>query len=371
LPLGIAGLLIAALHPARGCITIVRMLVFLIAAAVLALFTLMALPSLALGLPWLPLVVTFVLIPLLDGWVGTTPGGHQVRTEQLQGGRPLLPARYARWLPRLQVPLQLTLLAAGVALAPAMSALELLYFTLAVGVATGGIGITVAHELGHRANVLDRWAARVLLVTVGYGHFYVEHNRGHHVRVATPDDPATAPAGMTVYRFILRSVVGSFAHAWRLERMRLQAQGRSPWHLANWVLTASLASLALAALAFAVGGLAALSFVVAQAAVAVVLLEITNYMEHYGLQRRDVPGGRYEPVRPEHSWNADFPVSNWLLFNLQLHSDHHAHVARPFEDLRSMPQAPQLPAGYPTMLLVALVPPLWFHLMDPRLPQRA
>lgn len=338
------------------------MLVFVIAATALALFTLMSLPWLALGLPWMPLIVTFVLIPLLDAWVGApraASDGHR------------LDARHARWLPRLQVPLQVLLLGIGVSIAPMLYAWDLLWFTLSVGVATGGIGITVAHELGHRADRIDRWASRLLLVTVGYGHFYVEHNRGHHVRVATPDDPASAPAGMDVYRFIIRSVVGSFAHAWRLERLRLQARGQSAWHPSNWVLTGSVLSVGLVAAAFAAGGLASAVFALSQAAVAVVLLEITNYMEHYGLQRRRQDGGRYEPVRPEHSWNADFPVSNWLLFNLQLHSDHHAHVARPFEALRSMPQAPQLPAGYPTMLLVALVPPLWFSVMDSRLPRPA
>jgi alkane 1-monooxygenase len=338
------------------------MLVFVIAATVLALFTLMSLPWLALGLPWMPLIVTFVLIPLLDAWVGPPRGAAE---------GPRLEAPFARWLPRLQVPLQLLLLGVGASIAPTLSTWELLWFTLSVGVATGGVGITVAHELGHRADLLDRWASRLLLVTVGYGHFYVEHNRGHHVRVATPDDPASAPAGMDVYRFIIRSVVGSFAHAWRLERMRLQARGHSAWHPSNWVLSGSALSIGLVAAAFAAGGPASGVFALGQAAVAVVLLEVTNYMEHYGLQRRRHDSGRYEPVRPEHSWNADFPVSNWLLFNLQLHSDHHAHVARPFEALRSMPQAPQLPAGYPTMLLVALVPPLWFRVMHSRLPQPA
>ena len=338
------------------------MLLFVIAAIVLALFTLMSLPSLALGLPWMPLIVTFALIPLLDAWVGPpclASAGHR------------LEPRFARWLPRLQVPLQLLLLGVGVRIAPTLSVGDLLWFTLSVGVATGGVGITVAHELGHRPHRVDRWASRLLLVTVGYGHFYVEHNRGHHVRVATPDDPASAPAGMDVYRFILRSVAGSFAHAWRLECMRLQTRGRSAWHPSNWVLSGSALSIALAAAAFAIGGKSSLLFALTQAAVAVVLLEVTNYMEHYGLRRKRQATGRYEPVRPEHSWNADFPVSNWLLFNLQLHSDHHAHVARPFEALRSMPQAPQLPAGYPTMLLVALVPPLWFRVMHRRLPQAA
>lgn len=325
----------------------------------LAGFTLMPLPWLAVGLPWMPLVVTFGLIPLLDAVVGVARSGRPVGLQRL-------PERVARWLPRAQLPLQALLLAAAVVLAPTLSAAELFWFALSLGTLTGGIGITVAHELGHRPAALDRTLARLLLVSVAYGHFYVEHNRGHHARVATPEDPATAPRGMHAYRFILRSAWGSLRHAWRLEALRLGARGMSVWHPSNWVLGGSALSLGIALAAWQVGGAAALLLWVGQSVVAVALLEVVNYIEHYGLQRRRV-GARYEPVRPEHSWNADFPVSNWLLFNLQLHSDHHAHVARPYEALRSMPAAPQLPAGYPAMVVVALVPPLWFALMHRRL----
>ncbi|MGZ8274719.1 MAG: alkane 1-monooxygenase, partial [Burkholderiaceae bacterium] len=247
---------------------------------------------------------------------------------------------------------------------------QLIVFAVAVGTVTGGIGITIAHELGHRASRLDRAIAKALLVSVAYGHFFVEHVRGHHVRVATPEDPATAPRGMSVYRFIVRSVVGSFAHAWRLEGMRLHRTGRSAWHFSNWVLTGSLLWVALLGAAWwAAGANAALLFAL-QSVWAFVLLEIINYVEHYGLQRRRVDG-RYEPVREGHSWNADFTVSNWVLFNLQLHSDHHAHMNKPFEQLRTIATAPQLPAGYPAMVLLALVPPLWFAVMDSRVPVAA
>jgi alkane 1-monooxygenase len=332
----------------------------LIAFGLLAFFTLLPLTGLALGLPALSLIVSFVLIPLLDHWVG-------VRTTPTFGR---LEAGFARWVPRMQVPLQAVLLAAAVLVAPRLQAGTLLVFAFAVGTVTGAMGITLAHEMGHRAAALDRWLARALLVSVAYGHFYVEHNRGHHARVATPEDPATAPRGMNVYRFLLRSIHGSFVHAWRLESLRLAQRGQGPWRPANWVLTGSLLSLALAAAAWLAAGMAGLVLFVIQAAWAVVLLEIVNYIEHYGLRRRRL-GERYEPVQPHHSWNADFPVSNWMLFNLQLHSDHHAHVERPYETLRSWPRAPQLPAGYPTMVPVALVPPLWFALMDRRLPPDA
>lgn len=336
---------------------------FLVALVVLAVFTLLPVAAAGVGLPWLTLVVTFVVIPLLDAWVGRPRPGRAALD---------LPRSLARWLPRTQVPLQILLLLLAIQLLPAMSTNEVAVFAFAVGSVTGGIGITVAHELGHRASRLDRALSRLLLVSVGYGHFYVEHNRGHHARVATAGDPASAPRGLDVYRFMLRSVIGGFLHAWRLEAMRLQLQGRSSLHPSNWVLTGTAIWLMLLAVLGWTAGSTAVAFVFGQAVWAVGLLEVVNYIEHYGLRRAVLANGRTEPVAPHHSWNADFAVSNWLLFNLQLHSDHHAHVDRPFETLRSMPRAPQLPAGYPTMVLAALLPPLWFALMDRRLPpQRA
>jgi len=325
--------------------------------ALLIAFALLPLAAAQQGAPWVPLAVIFVLIPLLDACVG----------RPLPNAFAATPAALARWVPRAQLPLQALLLAGAVTMAPALEATALVAFAASVGSITGGIGITVAHELGHRASRLDRAIARALLASVGYAHFQVEHIRGHHVRVATPDDPATAPMGMGLYRFVARSVVGGFAHAWKLEAMRLAASERSPWSPANEVTCGIAASLLLALGAYALGGWRGLLLFVLQAAVAVGLLEAVNYIEHYGLRRRR-DGGRWEPVAPQHSWNADFMISNWLLFNLQLHSDHHAHMQRPYEALRSIPSAPQLPAGYPTLVLAALLPPLWFRLMHPRLP---
>lgn len=338
------------------------MLVTLFAIVLLAAFTLQPLHWASIGAPWAALVVSFVAIPLLDAWVG--------QPKRVAGPQRAIPIPFVRWIPRMQLPLQATLLIGAVAMAPHLPLGQLIVFAFAVGTATGGMGITIAHELGHRASRLDRALAKVLLVSVGYGHFYVEHVRGHHVRVATPEDPATAPLGMSVYRFIPRTVIGSFAHAWRLERMRLQRKGRSAWHPSNWALTGSALSLALLALAAVVSGTSGALLFGLQAVWAVVLLEVINYIEHYGLRRRCIDG-RYEPVREEHSWNADYTVSNWVLFNLQLHSDHHAHMNKPFEDLLTVDDAPQLPAGYPAMVLVALVPPLWFAVMDPRVPVSA
>lgn len=325
----------------------------------LAAFALLPLHWVSIGAPWVPLVVTFIAIPLIDAWVGPPRDGR--------GGVGLPLVRY---IPRLQLILQAVLLVQTVRIAPGLGWGELVVFGVAVGTVTGGIGITVAHELTHRAAGIDRFIAKALLVSVAYGHFVVEHVRGHHVRVGTPDDPATAPRGMSVYRFILRSVAGSFQHAWRLETMRLQHERCSQWSLRNWVLSGSLLSLLLFGSAAVVGGAKAAFVFGLQAAWAVMLLEIINYIEHYGLQRQRI-GVRYEPVREAHSWNANYAVSNWLLFNLQLHPDHHTNMQRPFDQLRSVASAPQLPAGYPAMILLALVPPAWFAVMDRRLPVAA
>jgi alkane 1-monooxygenase len=333
------------------------MLVTAIGVALLAFFAAMPLVGLQIGAPWISLAISFVAIPVLDALVGPP----RLRS------CPPPPIPLVRWIPRLQLPLQAALLAGAIVVAPRLDWATLVVFALAVGSVTGGLGITIAHELGHRAAPLDRAIAKALLVAVCDGSFLVEHIRGHHVRVGTPDDPATAPRGMSVYRFIVRSTVGSFVHAWRLEALRLAQRGRSPWHPANWVLTSSLLSLALLFACIAVAGAKGGVLFVLQSAWAIVLLETINYIEHYGLMRRRV-NGRYEPVREEHSWDADFVVSNWVLFNLQLHADHHAHMRKPFEQLRAVRHAPQLPAGYPAMLLAAWVPPLWFALMDERIP---
>jgi alkane 1-monooxygenase len=322
----------------------------------LAAFALLPLHWVNIGAPWVPLLVSFIAIPLIDAWAGP-PRPHF--------DRKTLP--FVRYIPRMQVIVQAVLLMQAVRIAPSLGWDELIVFSVAVGTVTGGIGITVAHELTHRAARIDRVIAKALLVSVGYGHFVVEHVRGHHVRVGTPDDPATAPRGMSVYRFIVRSVLGSFLHAWRLEAMRLQHERRSIWTFRNWVLTGSLLSIVLLAIATSFGGAKAAFLLSLQAVWAVMLLEIINYIEHYGLSRRRIGSG-YESVREEHSWNANYAVSNWLLFNLQLHPDHHTHVQRSFEQLRSVAAAPQLPAGYPTMILLALVPPAWFAVMDRRLP---
>jgi alkane 1-monooxygenase len=224
-----------------------------------------------------------------------------------------------------------------------------------------------AHELGHKRDELERWLSKIALAQSGYGHFFVEHNRGHHVRVATPEDPASARMGESFWAFLPRTVKGSLTSAWELEREWLGRHGRATWSIHNNVLNAwAMTVVVFGGLTVAFGP-RVLPFLLIQMFVGFPLLEVVNYLEHYGLLRQKRPDGRYERTRPEHSWNSNNVASNVLLYHLQRHSDHHANPTRRFQALRHSDEAPQLPTGYAGMILLALIPPLWRRAMDGRL----
>lgn len=230
----------------------------------------------------------------------------------------------------------------------------------------GVFGINISHELLHKQSTFERILGNMLLVFVNYVHWGQEHLDGHHDHVATPLDPATARKGENVYAFLPRSVVGSFLSSCRLEAKRLETEG-TPWYsLNNRILQGVGVSFAWSlVLARAAGTVKAIPAFYTQALVAASLLEVVNYMEHYGLERRLLEDGKYEPVDPRHSWNAPNLISNTVLFKLQRHSDHHAFASRPYEILRNFVESPQLPTGYPGMYILSLVPPLFFSVMDP------
>jgi alkane 1-monooxygenase len=209
--------------------------------------------------------------------------------------------------------------------------------------------------------------SKIALAQTGYGHFFIEHNRGHHVRVATPEDPASARLGESFWEFLPRTVAGSVRSAWRLERVRLDRLGKGVWTLHNDVLSAWALTLALFAVLVAVFGAGVLPWLVVQAVFGFSLLEVVNYLEHYGLLRQKKEDGRYERCLPEHSWNSNNVASNVLLYHLQRHSDHHANPTRRYQALRHVNEAPQLPTGYAGMIVLAWFPPLWRRVMDPRL----
>jgi alkane 1-monooxygenase len=229
-----------------------------------------------------------------------------------------------------------------------------------------GIAINTAHELGHKKESHERWLARVALAQTFYGHFFIEHNRGHHVRVSTPEDPASARMGENVWAFMPRTVAGSLRSAWGLEKRRLQRRGRRVWSLGNDVLNAWLMSVVLWAGLVAAFGVGILPYLVLQALVGIWLLESVNFLEHYGMKRQRLESGRYERVNPSHSWNSNNIGTNVLLYHLQRHSDHHANPTRRYQALRDFPEAPVLPTGYAGMIVLSWLPPVWRSVMDKR-----
>jgi alkane 1-monooxygenase len=313
---------------------------------------------------WWGPIWLFVIMPLLDTAIGkdsaNPPDSVLKWLEQ---------DRYYRWCTYAFIPLQYgtLLLACALWASGDLSTLEALGLALTVGTVSG-IAINTAHELGHKRASMERWLSKVALAQTGYGHFFIEHNRGHHVRVATPEDPASSRMGESFYRFWPRTVSGSLRSAWELEAERLRRLGTSPLSWRNDILQAWAMSVVLFAALVAVFGVDIAPWLLVQAVFGFSLLEVVNYLEHYGLLRakRDDGTDRYERTRPEHSWNSDNVSSNVLLYHLQRHSDHHAHPTRRFQALRHFEEAPELPSGYATMIVLALVPPLWRRVMDPK-----
>ena len=330
----------------------------------MALVTAVPLPVLGywLGQNWLTVIVAFGALPLADWLIGQDRSNPSAADEAAWARSPTGSASLYAYVP---VQIGLIVWSAAVHAGGELSAMQALGLMASVGVVTGGQGITIAHELGHRRSVVDRLLAKLLLTTVCYGHFYIEHNRGHHARVATPDDPATARQGESLYGFVPRAIAGSLVSAWRLEAQRLRRRDEAVLSHHNQMLWfAAVPVLMALGLGLWFGPGAALWFV-GQSVVAFSLLEAINYVEHYGLVRRSV-GGALEGVTARHSWNSSQRLSNACLINLQRHADHHAHPTRPYPLLRHLDDSPQLPTGYPGMVLLALVPPLWFSVMNPR-----
>jgi len=314
------------------------------------------------GWLWLTPAVLYGVVPLLDQLLGADDNNPpEARVPELDADR------WYRWLTWLAVPaVWLTVvIAAWVAVEGGLGWVGWLGLAFSAGWSSAA-GINAGHELGHKKDPLEIWLGRAALAPSCYGHFIVEHVRGHHRDVATPEDPASARFGESYYRFMMREIPGAFRRAWQLERERLASQGRDPWHPANHNLQAWALSVVFWGALLAWLGPALLPFLLLQAALAYSLLSAANYVEHYGLKRLRDPDGRYERCAPRHSWNSNHVISNLLLYQLQRHSDHHAWPARRYQSLRHFDEAPQLPAGYYGMFLLAMVPPLWRRIMDPK-----
>jgi|APFre7841882724_1041349.scaffolds.fasta_scaffold04347_8 alkane 1-monooxygenase len=313
--------------------------------------------------PWLGVVMIFAVLPLLDLVVGSD-------TVNPADDESLALARdpYYRALLLLCVPAQLASLAFGAwaFVHWELSPLGQGGWILSVGSVTGSIAINVAHELIHKYSRVDQWAGGILLSSAAYPGFKIEHIRGHHVDIGTPKDNTTARFGQPLYAYLAVAFGTNYVKAWRFERKRLAALGLPAWHWRNELLWWYALTAVIAAACYALGGVAGVVFFVAQAIVGIGLLETVNYIEHYGLERKRLPDGRYEPVGVLHSWDSSSRLTNFYLFQLQRHADHHKYARRPYQILRHTREAPQLPAGYSAMILLALAPPLWFRVMNPR-----
>lgn len=304
----------------------------------------------------------FVLMPILDTVQGVD------RTNPPEWAAPAVEAdRHYRIMLYAFMPLQLVsfVWACWYISTHSLSAWSYVGISLTIGL-VGGIAINTAHELGHKRARLERRLSKLALAQSGYGHFYVEHNRGHHVMVATPADPASSRFGESFWAFWPRTVVGSLKSAWAIEVAALARKRRRWWSPRNNILNAWALTVVLFGSVIAIFGTSIIPFLVIQAVFGFSLLEVVNYIEHYGLLRQQLPNGRYEKCQPEHSWNADNIASNLVLYNLQRHSDHHANPLRRYQSLRHFDEAPQLPSGYAAMIGMAVVPPVWRRVMDPR-----
>jgi alkane 1-monooxygenase len=318
------------------------------------------------GFEWLWLLgplLLFVAFPVLDIAVGLdakNPPDSVLRWLEQD--------RYYRWCTYVFIPIQYggLVLACWLWSSGKLSLLPDLGLAFTIGV-VGGIAINTAHELGHKRASSERWLSRVALAQTGYGHFFIEHNRGHHVRVATPEDPASSRLGESFWAFLPRTVSGSLRSAWGIEAARLDRLGKSHWSIHNDILSAWAMTIGLFAVLTIAFGPIVLPFLLLQAVIGFSLLEVVNYLEHYGLRRNKREDGRYERCLPEHSWNSNNVASNVLLYHLQRHSDHHANPTRRYQALRHVKEAPQLPTGYAGMIVLAWFPPLWRRVMDPRL----
>lgn len=310
-----------------------------------------------------PLLFSFALVPVLDAVLepnrenGDESLGHRLRFDV-----PL-----ALWVPvQLGVTVYVVWRLSHGLHGGEFSPAHVIGCVVSLGVLNGAGGINIAHELMHRKRAWARAGAELLMTSVSYTHFCIEHVLGHHRTVATPDDPASSRLGESLYRFLPRTLIGSLRSAWRLEAERCAAK-QIPWTSLRDRRTRYLLVLAAVYVGIGIGvGPLALVLFIAQGVVAFSLLEVINYIEHYGLLRRKLASGKYERVRPEHSWNSAHLVSNLYLFNLARHSDHHYLASREYDRLRHHADAPQMPTGYAGMVLLALVPPLWFRVMNPR-----
>jgi alkane 1-monooxygenase len=313
-----------------------------------------------------PLVFAFILVPLVELMVKPDPVNLSLAEAELVAKDPLYD-----WLIWLLVPFQwITLILFLHRIkADGVTGWEAAGMTACMGMMCGIIGINVGHELGHRSNPAEQLLAKIVLLSSLYMHFFIEHNRGHHKRVGTPDDPASARFNESLYAFWFRSVIFSYRSAWELENHRLKKSGQPILSLKNQMLQFHLIQAGLLLVIWSTLGMRSLLFFLMASLIGILLLEAVNYIEHYGLARHQRHDGSYGRTLHCHSWNSDHILGRVLLFELSRHSDHHYKASKKYPLLEHIDESPQMPAGYPGMIILALIPPLFFKVINPLLKQ--
>ena len=311
-------------------------------------------------------MLVYFLLPLFEFFFSSSRENLEKAEEEL-----VAKDRVYDYLLYLVVPVQFGLLYYFVSVIGVIEStnLELIGRILSMGITCGALGINVAHELGHRKSKFERFLAKSLLLTSLYMHFYIEHNRGHHKNVSTHEDPSSARRGEWVFFFWFRSMIMGYISAWKIEAGQLRKKGLGPINLKNEMLRFQVIQLAFLGLIYwAFGWLPMLCFLAA-ALIGIIQLETVNYIEHYGLSRTQKESGQYERVQPWHSWNSNHTLGRLFLFELSRHSDHHYLASRKYQILRHHEASPQMPTGYPGMMLLSMVPPLWFIVMHKQIAQ--
>lgn len=309
-------------------------------------------------------IFIFGIIPILDYIVGKDP----TNPDELTDVPAMSEDKSYRWLALAMVPIWFGVLfwSGWIFVHNDYSLLGQFGWILSIGTLGGIIAINLGHELIHKDPRIENWAGGLLLASVSYGGFKVEHVRGHHVTVSTPEDASSSQYNQGLYSFLPHAFVHNFTNAWRLEKEYLARKGKSFFSVDNELLWWYGISAALAVTFSVLWGWQGAAFFLGQSFFAALALEIINYIEHYGLHRRALENGKYERVTPAHSWNSNYLLTNLALFQLQRHSDHHAYAKRRFQVLRHYEESPQLPGGYASMYVLALFPPLWKKVMNPR-----
>lgn len=310
---------------------------------------------------YLAVVFTFIFIPILETIVKKSDEEY---TEEEKKSRLLDP--FFDLLLYLNIPIVFGIFFFSLdKLSLTSSVSDIIGIILSASIVMATNGINVGHELGHRKSIIARICSKLLYLPCQYMHFYIEHNFGHHINVATPEDPATARYKQTLYSFWITSVVRTYVSAWEIQLKLLKVSKRNFFSVKNDMVFYTLFQTTFLAFVYYNFGLYLTLLSILMSVISFLFLETINYVEHYGLLRKKEPSGRYERVKPHHSWNSNHTIGRIVLYELTRHSDHHFKSSKKYQVLESLDDCPHLPYGYPTSILLSFIPPLWFSIMNP------